>query len=282
MKIYDAHVHTDPGTPEPNRLLENMEECGVYGAGLYSLEPFYDPDGFRRLKNLTEWTHDCPDRLIPVFWIHPREEKADELIRAAVDAGVRAFKMIAIGYSVDQPDVLRFVEKIAKTDTPIIFHSGILYDFESQATGDDNRPLHWEHLLELNTPVRFSLAHCSWPWTDECIALMGKLNYVRNLSPDLRARYTELFDRQPPQPDMYVDTTPGPATPWREDLFRKLFYTDPHAQKVMFGSDRTTTRYRAPSMKKLIAGDLELCQRFSDEEGIENYFGQTFLNFLKK
>jgi predicted TIM-barrel fold metal-dependent hydrolase len=62
-------------------------------------------------------------------------------------------------------------EKAEKLGVPIIFHSGILFGFKDSSRFC--RPVNYEVLL--NFPdLKFALAHISWPWVDECIALWGR------------------------------------------------------------------------------------------------------------
>ena len=58
---------------------------------------------------------------------------------------------------------------ISQADRPILFHSGILWD--GKPSGPYNHPAGFESLLEVDG-LRFCLAHISWPWCDELIAVL--------------------------------------------------------------------------------------------------------------
>ena len=82
MKIFDMHIHTGNGAVEQNKLLEQMEKCGVYGGALISACPEEATASLlrlpyrERLNNILDWTKDSHDRLIPVLWVHPYEKSA--------------------------------------------------------------------------------------------------------------------------------------------------------------------------------------------------------------
>jgi hypothetical protein len=75
--------------------------------------------------------------------------------------------------------------------------------------------------------LRFSLAHLSWPWVDECIALFGRF----------RAAAGWQLDRC----QMWIDTCRGTPDAWREEALRKAV---PFCgmQRLMFGVDSTPAR----------------------------------------
>jgi predicted TIM-barrel fold metal-dependent hydrolase len=70
--------------------------------------------------------------------------------------------------------------------------------------------------------LRFSLAHMSWPWVDECIAVFG--------------RFRAAADWDIARSQMWVDTCRGTPDAWREEALRKAV---PFCgtQRLMFGVD---------------------------------------------
>ncbi len=274
MEIYDMHIHADEGKPDANALIGKMEAAGVTGGAVFSQDPDICASYDERISTLFDWVKGYRDRLFPVFWIHAREENAERKVEEAIAAGVVGFKMICTDYKVSDDCAQRLVEKITAAGRPIFFHSGILYDIKHEPTSQNNRPVEWESLLHIDR-VRFSLAHCSWPWVDECLAVLGKYRWVKWKDTELAGRVTH-------EMEMFIDTTPGAPPAWREDLFRKLAAWDPNAESTMFGTDRYTSTYRIPKTVAQIEGDTALYRRFgASDTTLQNYFRDTFFRFLR-
>lgn len=275
MKIIDVHVHALAGEPDAKSMLSQMDDCGVYGACIYSRPPKgfsnveTDACSFEeRIDNLKAWTEKDMDRLFPVLWIHPYEEDVFSKIEKAVSAGVMAFKMICTNYYVYEDRVMNVLRAIAETGKPVFFHSGILWGEGSSSRY--NRPLHWEALVDIKN-LRFSMGHCSWPWYDECIALYGKfLNGVAN---DENA------------PEMFFDLTPGTPRIYREDLLTKLFsvgYDVP--DNIMFGTDACAIGYNNGGwVADWLKIDEEIYQKLGVPEEIkQKIYADNVMRFLGK
>ena len=101
--------------------------------------------------------------------------------------------------------VLKYCAKMAAMGLPCLFHAGILY-FETFSSRFC-RPAYYEALLQVPR-FRFALAHVSWPWTDECIALFGQARSA------IRGGYSTA--------EMFIDITPGTPPDYREDALRHL------------------------------------------------------------
>lgn len=71
-----------------------------------------------------------------------------------------------------------------------------------------NRPSEFEPLLEING-LKFSLAHISWPWCDELIAVYGKFLNAYAGNPDHSV-------------EMFIDITPGTPPIYRQEVLTKL------------------------------------------------------------
>ena len=216
MKIFDMHLHAYPTpNPDPETFVKQLEEAGIYGACVFSPRPkveranraSYPTDATfeERLASLEAWTKGYEGRLFPVLYIHPYEENAIEKVRIAVEAGVVAFKMICDSYYVYEEPVHALLREMVKYDKPVFFHTGILWD--GGVSSSYNSPINFESLIGIEG-LRFSLGHCSWPWTDDCIALYGKFQHAHGL-------------RQPSE--MYFDLTPGTPDIYRRDLLTKLY-----------------------------------------------------------
>ena len=275
MKIFDAHIHARNTKPDPVKLLERMAEAGVDGGCVFSTRPLRHNMSIgytieQRREELYGWSHGYEDRLIPVLWIHPYEAGILDIIRAAKDDGVRAFKIICGDFYPNDTMSLRVAEEIAKSGLPVFYHSGILYPSKAEfclTPSQYNRPLHWEAMINVDN-LRFSLAHCSWPWIDECIALWGEVNYFRH---DM-GRTTEMF----------MDACPGAHGCYRDDLFKKIYTLRWGIEKcVMWGRDGNADNYHVEAAKKLIAQDTALLDQFgATEEDKEKYFYGNLMRFL--
>jgi len=272
VKIYDMHVHAETGIAEPQKLIENMEMAGVYGGTVISVRPEESYGRFKlnyedRIKNVLEWTKGYEGRLFPVLWIHPREENVLEKVKDAAERGISAFKMICDNYYVYDDISMKLIEVIAKTGKPLMFHSGILWIGKAIAA-DYNRPANWEHLIEIPN-VRFSLAHCSWPWYDECIAIYGRMEAARRFEPQ-------------GTPDMYLDLTPGTPKIYREDLLNKLFNIGYNPMsKMMFGSDMGANDYDPGPVKDWIDYDNAIYDKLGVADDIrKKIYADNFLTFI--
>ena len=273
MKIYDMHVHAEgSATPNPQDLIEKMEKAGVYGGTVISVRPTESYGRIRmdyeqRIQNVLAWTKGYEDRLFPVLWVHPREKDLPAKLKDAASRGIRAFKMICDNYYVYDDISMKAIECIAELKKPLMFHSGILWIGKAVAA-DYNRPANWEILLTV-PGLKFSMAHCSWPWYDECIAVYGRL----------MASYR--FDPQGSS-EMFFDLTPGTPEIYREDLFKKLFnigYDVPH--NTMFGADMSADDYDSGYVKRWIDFDNDLYEKLGvSEELKELIYEKNFLEFI--
>lgn len=250
MEIFDSHVHARNTPVEQERLFSELNKAGVSGCCVFSNRPIefsreIGTDFDTRLNEILSWTNGHTDKLFPVLWIHPDEEGILEKIDVAVKKGVMAFKVICTDFYVGDTKCMDMLSKIGSLNKPVFFHSGILWDGKNSS--NYNRPSNWEALLELDN-FRFSLAHCSWPWTDECIAVYGK--FLNALS---QGRNTEMF----------VDTTPGTPEVYREDLFKKLFFSGYDVpNNILYGTDCRTSGYQYKWTQKWLQIDQAIFDKF--------------------
>jgi predicted TIM-barrel fold metal-dependent hydrolase len=269
MKIFDMHIHARTAPPVPELLLSRLADAGIYGCSVISnrpleMNPETGTDFDARLSQVLEWSRGYEDRIVPILWIHPKETEIKKKICRAVDAGVAAFKVICNNFYVGDPISMDMMEAIAETGKPVIFHSGISWD--GTPSSHYNRPANWEALLELKN-LKFSLAHCSWPWIDECIAVYGK--FLNALS---KGKTVEMF----------VDLTPGTPEIYREELFYKLFsvgYDVPN--NIMYGTDSRAENYQTAWAKKWLAIDTALFDKFNIPPKMrQKIFHDNFMRFL--
>ena len=238
------HIHTHGMECNKYDLLKKLDSAGIFGGCVFSTNPieYSEIDGLdfdKRVQKIIEWKED--DRLFPVVWIHPFEKDIVNKVKSLENTKVRALKIICNNFSVSEDKAFNVIKQISEqSNLPIIFHSGILWD--GQNSSKYNRPVEFERLIELDN-LSFALAHCSWPWIDECIALYGKFANCN------RKNHAEMF----------FDLTAGTPEIYRRELLTKLFtvgYDVP--DNILFGTDCDGEQYNAKWSKKWIDIDNEI------------------------
>jgi predicted TIM-barrel fold metal-dependent hydrolase len=247
-----------------------MEEAGVDGGMLLSMDPKGDGARFtaaQRLENLMEIAGGHP-RLYTAYWIDPVADDASVQVDLANSFGVNAFKVICSRFHPSDARAMAAYRKIALAGKPILFHSGICWD--GLDSSKNNRPGEFECLLDA-PGLKFTLAHVSWPWCDECIAVYGKFNNAYYWRDDVSC-------------EMFIDVTPGTPPLWREEVFRKLFCGDYDvAHNVIFGTDSYAHKYNVKWVVDWMRRDGALYGKFglSEEDGfLDHIYGGNLLRFL--
>ena len=281
MKVFDVHIHTWGDVPK-HIALDRMAAAGIDRCAVFSKEPtcFYHndrvtSDAHVRLEEVLELCAPYEGKVFPVLWIHPDEPGVIDLIQEAAQRGIAAFKCICNNFYIGEEKGIAMLEAVAKSGKPILFHSGILWD--DSASSKYNRPLNWEEILNRSAGyidrcqgLKFSLAHCSWPWYDECIALYGK--FLANF-------------REHPEDniEMFFDLTPGTPASYRHDLLRKLLncgYDVEH--NILWGTDCNADDYNDEWAKKwlgmdnAIMDDLNISETFRERIFYKN--AERFFN----
>lgn len=232
---YDSHVHVHAGRPEPERFARELAGAGLVGGCLFSRRPVRlfstqppPPEPEQAMDEVIAWCSASPT-LYPFYWIDPVRSDACDLVDLAVEKGIYGFKVIREAGKPCDGTAMRTYERIAKHGKPLTFHTGILWD--AKASSDNFRPANWEPLLDI-PGLRFALAHISWPWCDECIAVYGKfLNAISH--------------RGTCVPEMFIDTTPGTPKIFRRDALAKVHTVGYDVlDHVQFGTDCNTTEYK--------------------------------------
>jgi predicted TIM-barrel fold metal-dependent hydrolase len=262
--ILDGHLHIHPGARDREDFARRLQEAGVEGAVLLSLAPEAGtPEA--RLDDLLYWAEAGPN-LYPFFWIDPTANGAASQVAQAVERGVAGFKVICSDHYPGDERAMPTYRAIAAANRPILFHSGILWDGKPSAKY--NRPGEFEALLRVDG-LRFALAHISWPWCDELIAVYGKFLNAYTRHPDMSV-------------EMFIDTTPGTPPIYRREALTKLFtvgYDVGH--NVIFGSDSNTEAYNVEWVHQWAHGDRQILEELGiDEETIDGVFGDNLRRFL--
>jgi predicted TIM-barrel fold metal-dependent hydrolase len=215
------------------------------------------------LAQVMEWAA-FSGRIIPFFWIDPLEEDALEQVDKAVAAGIAGFKAICNRHFPGDDRPMQIWERIAKAGKPILFHSGILWG--SGPWSQYNRPVGFEALFEIPR-LRFALAHVSWPWCDENLAVYG---YWLNR----RGRGSTTAE-------MFIDTTPGTPPIYRREVFKKIFTIGYDIENnVIFGTD-CNSNFNSGYAKGILTMDEDaLANAGTSPEQKEKYYGKNFLRFL--
>ena len=225
--MIDGHIHIMSGDVDPSCRDRTLTERGLEGAVMISQPPpcFGQDDKMadadHRLDLLEKWTRDA-EHVYGLYWIDPVSETAADEVDLALSRQVDGFKVICGHHYPSDPRALPVYQRIADAGKPILFHSGILWD--GKPSGVYNRPVEFECLMEI-AGLRFALAHISWPWVDECLAVYGKMLNAHGR----RGRLSS---------EMFIDITPGTPPIYREEALTKLFHIGYDVENnVIFGSD---------------------------------------------
>jgi len=276
--IIDCHVHTNPAPQSKEELIKHIDIAGIDRIVLLSLHPasFYRADSSdsgvfgkpmtpdASLAQVMEWAA-FSSRIIPFFWIDPLEEDAPAQVDKAVAAGIAGFKVICNRHFPGDERPMQIWERIAKTGKPILFHSGIIWG--CGAWSQYNRPVGFEPLFEI-PHLRFALAHVSWPWCDENLAVYGYWSNRR--------------ERGSTTAEMFIDTTPGTPAIYRREVFKKIFTIGYDIENnLIFGTD-CNSNFNSGYAKEILAMDKDaLDYAGASPEQKEKYYEKNFLRFLE-
>ncbi len=273
--ILDGHIHISAPFSRDAQLVEKMKLAQIDGGIIISLPPStyrsrgtadetYSPE--KRIEDLLLWAQLNPN-LYPFFWIDPTSDDAISQVDMAVEKGVKGFKVICNYFFPSEDKAMKTYERIAGYGKPILFHSGILYD-GPRASSRYNRPVEFEALFTING-LRFALAHISWPWCDECIAVYGKFNSMRRRRSDFN---TELF----------IDITPGTPPIYREEALTKLFTVGYDvADNIFFGTDCRANDYGIDYAKGIIERDWRIFEKLNlQKEVYEKIYEKNLKRFI--
>ena len=219
--IIDCHMHSRGGETA-KEVIAGLDARGIDRAVVCA------PSGNRAGEKVREHTdfiarlaEETGGRVIPFAFVDCSYEGAvEEVERAVAGKGVKGIKIIPDRWHAWSEECQRVYEKVEELEVPILFHTGILWSW-----GDTSRfcrPCEFEIMMDY-PKVRFAMAHIGWPWTDECLAVVGKIVYMR------RGRKHE-------GPQAFVDLTPGTPPIYREEAVRRaLAYVG--EDLLLFGSD---------------------------------------------
>ena len=281
---YDEHIHIYEDTdPKPEAFAARVAEAGMAGGCVYSREQYPSPRLGQTTRmtpeqivdHVIEWCSASPT-LYPFYWIDPSRPDAVELVDMAVEKGICGFKVIRNNGKPCDGVAKDAYRRMARYGKPLTFHSGILYD--GQPSSEYFRPVAFEPLIGV-PHLKFCLAHISWPWCDECLAVYGKINDAgwRLRDPNANVRYAEV-------PKMFIDTTPGAHDIWRREALMHVCQT--HFRKdlfdrLMFGTDNSVHNYRVAYCQKFRDYDDALFREWGiTEKEVDSYYRTALQAFL--
>jgi len=269
---YDSHIHVMRGAPDPERFVKALTSAGIVGGCVFSTRPdgwdmntFPLPDPEKAMDDVIAWCSASPT-LYPFYWIDPGREDALALVDKAIEKGIYGFKVIRSDAPPCAGRALEVYCRIAAAGKPLTFHSGILWD--GCASSDNFRPAKWEPLLEV-PHLRFALAHVSWPWTDECIAVYGKM-------------LNAMVRRGENVPEMFIDTTPGTPKIYRREVLSRLYGVGYDVKDhVQFGADCGTDGYNVSWVRDWMRTDDAIYDEIGlDAEARDSIYRKSLERFL--
>lgn len=269
--ILDGHIHLLNDTEGREDFQRKLRNAGIDGGIVISLPPSVfsglapSAPPLERIHNVLHWCTLSED-LYPFYWIDPLEDDAVDQVALAIDKGVRGFKISCSWFYPEDKRAMKIFSIIAESNRPILFHSGILWD--GKFSSRYNRPAEFEVLLEVKR-LRFCLAHLSWPWCDELIAVYGKFLNARTRDPDLSV-------------EMFVDIAPGTPPIYRREVLTRLFSVGYDIENnVIFGSDSCANRYNVERVQQWLSRDSKIFQELGlNREALDKIYAGSLRRFL--
>lgn len=217
MKVIDAHVHLRDNTT-PSDVEAFIEGTNIAEACVISRICAGAGEKVREyVEELADLHAKAGDVIHPFALIDPTYEKAPEVLEWAVrDCGIVGLKLLPENFHIRDERARALYGLAGELGIPILIHTGILWRPGDNA--DFCRPGHMEVMWDY-PQTRFAMAHISWPWTDECIAVAQKFKMMR---PEIE--------------QAFVDITPGTPQSYRKDALAKCI-ENVGIERMLYGSD---------------------------------------------
>jgi len=261
----DCHIHCSPDANGPD-VLRAMDAREMDRALL--IAPHMTDSNKEARRSIDIIAAICsadPERLVGFAWIEPTLSGAVEQVEYAVnDKGLKGIKMIPDHWYPYEERFFPVYEKIQELRKPMLFHSGIL--FGNMDSSRFCRPVFYEVMLHF-PKIKFALAHISWPWTDECIAVAGRMRAA--------VRRGDVGQMQ-----MYIDITRGTPEFYRADALDKaLKYIGP--DWIIYGSDDRAPGDLSHSHRGIQVDREFICRQLGhSSEDFEKIASDNFDRFL--
>lgn len=265
--LIDAHLHC-MGNESGEEVVRTLDGAGVdLGVLLapFLTDPFSlaDRESLRAANaHLGALIADHPDRLVGFAIVNPLHSTAADDLEEAIDRfGLRGLKLVPSGWYPYEERAHLVYQRAASLEIPVLFHSGIFIDGRS---GRFCRPVFYEAIRD-HPGLSVTLAHLSWPWCDEAIAV-GIIDLINGVAPE--------------ESQFRFDISFGPPQVYRHEVLR-------HALEVLgpdllqFGSDRFLP-CSSEHLKTAIEEVEELLEGLEvDATGRSSIFGNTASNWLQ-
>jgi predicted TIM-barrel fold metal-dependent hydrolase len=261
----DCHIHCRPDA-RGKGVLKAMDSVEMDRAVL--IAPHMTGSNEEVVQSIRIITRICaagPERLLGFAWVEPTLSDAADHVQLAADKGLKGIKMIPDHWYPYEERFFPVYAKIEELRKPLLFHSGIL--FGNMDSSRFCRPAFYEVMVHF-PKVKFALAHISWPWTDECIAVAGRMRAAAGWGH---------VDRM----QMYIDTTRGTPDFYRADALDKaLKYLG--AGRLVYGSDDHAPGDLTYSRRGIEADREIICQQLRrSEDEFHQIASQNLDDFLK-
>ncbi|MFB3891493.1 MAG: amidohydrolase family protein [Phycisphaerae bacterium] len=241
MRIVDCHVHVG-NLGSASEMLKEMDANGVQRVLVLSQSERLSPrKTLENIKALAKYAEADRARLGCMAWVNPTLPNAAGIAETALtELGFCGIKIIPDHFFCYEPRLEPFWERMNELKASILFHTGILYGFE-----DGSRFCHPEYLEKLqNYPnIRFAMAHVSWPWCEECLAVMGRMKAAVGYRKDGW--------------QSYIDLTPGTPKHIRKQAISNAVSFCGGVDHIMWGTDSSTGKGLS-YQKEVLDGDLAI------------------------
>lgn len=251
MRVVDCHVHIR-GTVDADDILRHLDKNGVDRVIVLSQSERTSLQRTRdRLLEVKPLLDAAPDRISGLAWVNPAIEGMADLAAEALESmGYAGIKIIPDHWFAHESRLAPFWERMNELSATILFHTGILYGWEDASRFC--RPVYLETLVDYPN-IRFAMAHISWPWCEECLAVMGRMKAaIRD------------GDRQW---QSYIDLTPGTPRHIRQQaVANAIAFCGP--ERILFGTDCGLPN-KMDRQKEMVENDLALFDELGLDEAAQ-------------
>ena len=169
MEVAWSEVGFDGGTPAVHRKAMASVDKMVVLAFDAPASGFVVPNEY-----VADYVATDPDRLIGFASVDPNRPDAIELLRFAVDLGLRGLKLGPIYQHVDPTSIKmdRLLAEAVELELPVIIHQGTT--FVRQAPLRHARPWLLDEVAARHPRLRMCIAHLGHPWCDETMVVIRK------------------------------------------------------------------------------------------------------------
>lgn len=241
MKILDAHTHLSGSETGESAegILACLDACDVDIAFVFA--PLLDVHSWElsdeHLDDIRKHNDYCadlcsqsPERLYGFCVLNPAPELAggsvtraaklmvEEVRRCYHDLGLRGVKMIPTHWYPNDPHLIPLYQEIAELGMYVVFHTGIFMDGQQ---GSYCRPTYFEGIRQV-PELKVQLAHLSWPWVDECIAVLDMESNIHGSDPS--------------KWQLRADLSFGPPDDWQLSSWQRAIDSLPFTM-LCYGSD---------------------------------------------